>query len=197
MYEHSVGNEQNMIANIVDTTLYTYLEESAKGATHSNRVSELCKLIGMAMKLPDAEIYKLEVSGLFHDIGKIAIREQILNKPGSLSVSEWNEIMRHPEIGYRILCTSPELAEIARYVLYHHERYDGMGYPEGLKRDEIPLLARIISVADSFDAMTNQRSYKETLNKDKAIKELLENKGKQFDPYIVDVFVQKVLNRLF
>jgi HD-GYP domain-containing protein (c-di-GMP phosphodiesterase class II) len=146
------------------------------------------------MDLPDTDVYKLEVSGLFHDIGKIAIQDHILNKSGPLTEQEWHEIMRHPEVGYWILSTSLEMSDIAKYVLYHHERFDGSGYPKGLKEREIPLLSRIISVVDSYDAMTNLRSYKETLNQDMAVNELLMNKGKQFDPDIVDIFIDKVLN---
>jgi HD-GYP domain-containing protein (c-di-GMP phosphodiesterase class II) len=183
-----------MLANIIDTTLYKHVEKNAKTGTHSNRVSQLCKFLGMAMDLPDSDIYKLEVSGLFHDIGKIAIQDHILNKSGPLTEQEWHEIMRHPEVGYWILSTSLEMSDIAKYVLYHHERFDGSGYPKGLKEREIPLLSRIISVVDSYDAMTNQRSYKETLNQDMAVNELMMNKGKQFDPDIVDIFIDKVLN---
>jgi diguanylate cyclase len=195
MYEHKVIERQSMLANIIDTTLYKHVEKNAKAGTHSNRVSQLCKFLGMAMDLPDVDIYKLEISGLFHDIGKLAIQECILNKSGPLTDQEWNEIMRHPEVGYWILSTSLEMSDIAKFVLYHHERYDGSGYPKGLKEDEIPLLSRIISVVDSYDAMTNQRSYKETLDLDMAINELISNKGKQFDPEIVDVFVEKVLSQ--
>jgi len=194
MYEHKVIERQSMLANIIDTTLYKHVEKNAKAGTHSNRVSQLCKLLGMAMDLPESDIYKLEIGGLFHDIGKIAIQDHILNKSGPLSEQEWHEIMRHPEVGYWILSTSLEMSDIAKYVLYHHERFDGSGYPKGLKEREIPLLSRIISVVDSYDAMTNQRSYKETLNQDMAVNELLMNKGKQFDPDIVDVFIDKVLN---
>jgi HD-GYP domain-containing protein (c-di-GMP phosphodiesterase class II) len=183
-----------MLANIIDTTLYKHIEKNAKAGTHSNRVSQLCKYLGMAMDLPDSDIYKLEVGGLFHDIGKIAIQDHILNKSGPLTKQEWHEIMRHPEVGYWILSTSLEMSDIAKYVLYHHERFDGSGYPKGLKEREIPLLSRIISVVDSYDAMTNLRSYKETLNQDMAVNELLMNKGKQFDPDIVDIFIDKVLN---
>ncbi|MEL7656359.1 MAG: HD-GYP domain-containing protein [Bacillota bacterium] len=179
--------------NILNANFYTNIEKDSIEVTHSNRVSELCKYLGMAMELTYDDIYMLEISGLFHDIGKIAIQEQTLNKPGPLSEDEWDEIMQHPEIGYKILCTSIEMSEIAKYVLYHHERYDGLGYPKGLKGEEIPLLSRIISVVDSYDAMTNQRVYRETLNKDMAVMELLRNKGKQFDPDIVDIFIEKVL----
>ena len=183
----------DMMESILNTNLYTNIEKNSREITHSNRVSELCKFLGMAMELTYIDLYKLEVGGLFHDIGKIAIQEQTLNRPGPLSKEEWDEIMRHPEIGYKILCTSMEMTEIAKYILYHHERYDGLGYPRGLKGEEIPLLSRIISVVDSYDAMTNQRAYKETLDMDMAVEELLRNKGKQFDPNIVDVFIEKVL----
>lgn len=195
MYDHKVIERQSMLANIIDTTLYKHVERNSKAGTHSNRVSQLCKFLGMAMGLPEIELYKLEISGLFHDIGKLAIQESTLNKTGPLTTQEWNEIMKHPEVGYWILSTSLEMSDIAKYVLYHHERYDGSGYPKGLREEEIPLLSRIISIVDSYDAMTNQRSYKETLNHDMAINELINNKGKQFDPNIVDIFVEKVLNR--
>lgn len=194
MYEHKVINkQQSTLATILDTTLYKHVEKNADRETHSNRVSQLCKYLGMAMELPEDDIYKLEISGLFHDIGKIAIQDYIINKSGPLTIQEWSEIMRHPEVGSWILRASLEMSDIAKYVLHHHERYDGSGYPKGLKADEIPLLSRIISVADSYDAMTNQRSYKDTLDQEMAIQELVRNKGKQFDPAVVDIFIEKVL----
>jgi diguanylate cyclase len=193
MYKHQFVNRQNMLANIIDTTLYKHVEKNVKAETHSNRVSQLCKYIGMAMELPDRDIYKLEISGLFHDIGKIAIQDQVINKSGPLTDKEWADIMKHPEVGYWIISSSHDISEVAKFVLYHHERYDGSGYPKKLIGEEIPLLSRIISVADSYDAMTNERSYKETLDQDMAIIELINNKGKQFDPEIVDVFIEKVL----
>lgn len=195
MYEHKVIDRQSTLATIIDTTLYKHVEKNAQAGTHSNRVSQLCKFLGMAMELPEIDIYKLEISGLFHDIGKIAIQDCIINKSGPLTEKEWSEIMRHPEVGYWILSTSLEMSDIAKYVLYHHERYDGQGYPKGLKAEEIPLLSRIISVVDSYDAMTNQRTYKETLNLEMAMNELISNKGKQFDPQVVDTFIEKVLKR--
>ena len=189
-----VDIEDNPISKkIIDTTLYTQIGNSAETITHSNRVGQLCRRLGMAMELPNTEIYKLEASGMFHDIGKVAVQAEILSKPGSLTEAEWYEAMRHPEIGYLILSNSLEMPGIAKYVLYHHERYDGSGYPAGLKREEIPFLSRIIAVADSYDAMTNLRPYQETLNEKMAVLELLSNKGKQFDPIMVDVFVEKVL----
>lgn len=196
MYDYKVIDGPGVIVDIIDKTLYTHVGRRSKDLNHANRVSELCKQMGVAMGMPEVELYKLEVSGLFHDIGKIAIREQILEKPGPLTSAEWNEIMRHPEIGYRILCTSLEMTEIAKYVLHHHERYDGLGYPKGLKADEIPLISRMIAVADSYDAMTNLRSYRKTLSQEQAVNELLKNRGTQFDPDIVDIFVNRVLRSL-
>lgn len=193
MYEHKVVESQNKLAGIIETILYRHTKKNATG-THSSRVSQLCKSLGMAMELPDIDIYRLETSGLFHDIGKLVIQEQILNKSGKLTDREWNEIVNHPEVGYWLLSSSFEMADIANYVLHHHERYDGTGYPKGLKEEEIPLLSRIISVADSYDAMTNERSYKEILDQNMAVQELISNKGKQFDPEIVDIFIEKVLN---
>lgn len=193
MYDYKMIDGSKGIVDIIDKTLYTHVGRRTKDLNHANRVSELCKLMGKAMGLPEVELNQLEMSGLFHDIGKIAIREQILEKTEPLTAAEWNEIMRHPEIGYRILCTSFEMTEIAKFVLHHHERYDGMGYPRGLKADEIPLISRVITVADSYDAMTNLRSYRETFSQEQAVEELLTNRGTQFDPDLVEIFVNRVL----
>lgn len=194
MYERKAIARQGKLGSIIDTTLYELAEHNINSGAHSNRVSQLCKSVGIAMDLSDIDIYRLEICGLFHDIGKLAVQDQILNKPGSLTVQEWDEVMQHPETGYRILTTSLGMPDIADYVLYHHERYDGSGYPKGLKGEEIPLLSRIITVVDSYDAMTNQRSYRETLTQSMAVEELLRNKGKQFDPSIVDIFLKKILH---
>lgn len=196
MYRHKVIESNSMRGNIINVILNTLYEKNPREERHSKRVSELCQRIGVAMGLSETEINKLKVSGLLHDIGKIAIEEQVLNKPGRLTDQEWNEIKRHPDIGYRILSSSLEMMEIVQYILFHHERFDGTGYPRGLKREEIPLLSRIIAVADAYDAMTNARTYKKALDKDAAIKELIQNKGTQFDPHIVDVFIEKVLNNV-
>lgn len=169
-------------------------EKNPRIEAHSRRVSRLCQQIGIAMGLNEEEIRKLKISGLLHDIGKIAIDNSILDKPEKLNEQEWDEIKRHSYIGYRILNNEPEMNEIAQYILYHHERLDGTGYPRGLKQEEIPLLSRIITVADAYDAMTSKRQYKVVLNKNTAVKELVKNKGTQFDPDIVDVFIEKVLN---
>jgi len=193
MYDHRIAESQNKLAGIIETILYRHSKKNVSG-THASRVSQLCKSLGLAMELPEIDIYRLEVSGLFHDIGKLVIQDQILNKSERLTDREWSEILNHPEVGYWLLSSSFDMADIADYVRYHHERFDGTGYPKGLKAEEIPLLSRIISIADSYDAMTNERAYKEVLDQDMAVRELISNKGRQFDPVIVDIFIEKVLN---
>lgn len=183
----------NRLINGEKAALYTLARKNIEIKEHSSRVSQLCKLVGIAMELPDVAIYKLEMSGLFHDIGKVYVNAEILSKTGPLTQEEWNEIVRHPEIGYFVLNNYPALRGMAKNVLYHHERYDGTGYPGGLKQEEIPLLSRIIAVADSYDAMTNKRPYKEILDEETAILELINNKERQFDPKIVDIFIEKIL----
>jgi diguanylate cyclase (GGDEF)-like protein len=194
MYKHKVVESNSMRGNIINAIFNTLHEKNPRIEKHSKRVSQLCQQIGIAMELPEIEIYELKVSGLLHDIGKIAIEEHVLNKSEQLTEQEWNEIKRHSDIGFRILSSSPEMAEIAQFVLYHHERFDGTGYPRGLKLEEIPLLSRIIAVADSYDAMVNERVYKHVLTKDMAVEELIKYKGTQFDPHIIDTFIEKVLN---
>lgn len=140
--------------------------------------------------MKNEEISLLKAISNLHDIGKIAIDDAILNKPGKLDEREWEQIKRHPEIGYRILSTSPEYAEIAQDILSHHERYDGKGYPRGLKESNIPIRARIITIADSYDAMVSERPYRKPLTHQQAIDEIKRNLGTQFDPHIGQVFIE-------
>lgn len=152
-------------------------------------------MIGRELGLDYKEILELETAGLMHDIGKIGIEEEILNKKGRLSSDEWRIMKRHSEIGYRILSAANEFSDISTYVLHHHERWDGTGYPHKLKGEDIPLVSRIIAIADAYDAMTSQRCYKKILTKKEAVREIIENAGKQFDPYIAKLFVEKVLKQ--
>ena len=127
-----------------------------------------------------------------HDIGKVGIRDDILTKPTKLNEKEWAEIKRHPEIGYRIAKTSLELAPIAEGILSHHEWWNGKGYPQGLKGENIPLISRIVSVVDAYDAITNDRPYRKALTHKEAIKIIKQNAGIQFDPLIVKIFIEIV-----
>ena len=135
------------------------------------------------------DLESIEVSAILHDIGKIGIEKEILNKPACLSINEYEVIKTHPVKGYYALKDIESLKEERRIIKYHHERYDGTGYPEGIKGDDIPFGARIICVADAFDAMISDRPYRKGMPKKQAIEELIKNKGKQFDPLIVDAFV--------
>ena len=142
------------------------------------------------MALSQTEISELALLATLHDIGKIGVNDQILNKPGKLTDEEWTQMRKHTEIGYRIAMSSPELISIADYILTHHERWDGKGYPQGLSGTAIPLISRILSVVDAYDAMTKDRVYRKAMSKDHAIEELKANAGSQFDPTVVGVFIE-------
>ncbi|SPF56228.1 Sensory box protein (fragment) [Candidatus Desulfosporosinus infrequens] len=193
MYKYKIVKNEGNRGNTILTIINTLHEKNPREEQHSQRVSELCQNIGKALSFSEIKVSKLKVVGLLHDIGKIAIEEGILNKPGKLSEQEWNEIKRHPDIGYRILSSSSEMLELANCILAHHERWDGKGYPKGLKGEDIPKISRIIALADSYDAMTSERSYRKALSEEEALVEIRKNAGTQFDPEIARVFVEKVL----
>jgi len=156
---------------------------------HTERLINYALQIGRTLKLSMDELYELELVTKLHDIGKIGISEEILLKPGKLTDKEFSTMKTHTEKGYRILKTSPELAHISKGVLSHHERWDGKGYPLGLKGEEIPLAARIVNLVDSYDAMTHDRVYSKARTKEDSIREIRRCKGTQFDPYITDIFL--------
>jgi len=193
MYSNKIAEHASTRSKITDIIMNTLFEKSHRESQHSMRVSKLCEEISVKMKLEKQEVNKIRIAGLIHDIGKIGIDEKILNKPGKLDKAEREEIEKHPEAGWRILNSSSEFAELAQCVLYHHERWDGQGYPHKLKGEAIPLESRIIAVADSYDAMTSKRSYKAAISREEASKEILKCSGTHFDPAIVDVFVNQVL----
>jgi diguanylate cyclase (GGDEF)-like protein len=159
--------------------------------SHSERVSELAARIATRIGAPAGQVELTRLAGSLHDLGKLAIPEEILRKPGSLTESERLVLERHPQIGFRML-ESLGVDPVADWVLHHHERWDGTGYPEGLEGDEIPLGARIIFVADAFDAMTSDRVYRARLSTDDALAELSRCAGTQFDPEIVSAFAEEV-----
>jgi HD-GYP domain-containing protein (c-di-GMP phosphodiesterase class II) len=137
----------------------------------------------------------LELVATLHDIGKISIDSKLLQKTGKLTDAEWTEIKKHPEVGYRIAQTVPELRKIAEYILCHHERWDGTGYPQGLKAEKIPLLARILAIVDAYDVMTQDRPYRRAMLEQDAIDELRYHAGSQFDPALVEVFIKDVIEK--
>lgn len=160
---------------------------------HSEGVADYAKKLSIALGLSTEQCDKTYFAGLVHDIGKILISKDILLKNGQLTNEEYEEVKKHPGLGYQALLKSPELHEIAIFVKHHHERYDGHGYPDKLKGEEIPLISRVLCVADSYDAMINNRPYRSKLTKDEAVSELKRCSGTQFDTEIANVFVEKVL----
>ncbi len=156
--------------------------------SHWKKVREQAVYLATAMELDEEEIRQLETSALLHDIGKISISEKILNKRDPLTAGEWEVIKTHPQVGVNIASRAPELAPCLPGILHHHERYDGTGYPIGLKGEEIPLEARILAIADAFAAMTTVRSYSEALSTEEALEELKRGAGTQFDPNLVEIF---------
>ena len=147
------------------------------------------------MELKTDDINELKTAGLLHDIGKIGISEKILNKEGSLNEDEWREMKRHSEIGYRILSGVPDFSHLAKFILEHHERWDGKGYPKKLSGREICLEARILAVADAYDAMTDDRTYRKRVSPAEATAEIRRQAGSQFDPTVVRIFIEKVLGQ--
>jgi putative nucleotidyltransferase with HDIG domain len=134
------------------------------------------------------EVNEVKTAGLLHDIGKIIIPIEIITKEGKLTAEEYDLIKGHPEIGFRILNSTHDMRNIANIVLNHHERWDGLGYPRGIKTDEIPLQSRIIAIADAFDAMTSKRSYREVCTNREALDEIIRCSGTQFDPKLSQIF---------
>ena len=178
----------------IQTVRYTVEAKDTYTRGHSDRVSEYSVLIGQKLKLSEEDIKRLKIGGLFHDVGKIGVPDSILQKNAKLTDDEYSEIKNHPTIGAHILSTASIFQDIIPIVKYHHERYDGNGYPSQLKGEEIPFLARIAAVADSFDAMTSRRVYRDSLPIEVVIDEITKNRGTQFDPQIADCFLDILKN---
>lgn len=149
-------------------------------------------MIGEKIGLSQNNMDQLHLFSMLHDIGKIAIDDRILNKPGKLTSEEWMEMKKHPEIGYRIAMSTIELKSSAEFILTHHERWDGKGYPQGLSGEEIPLLSRILGIADAYDAMTEDRVYRKAMAHEEAVAEIIKNKGTQFDPQLAQLFADLI-----
>jgi HD-GYP domain-containing protein (c-di-GMP phosphodiesterase class II) len=169
-------------------------EKNLETDEHCRRVEDYCVAIAEAMRLEYHIINELRLLAKLHDIGKIAIPITVLNKADALSQQEWMMMKQHAEIGARIVSASPNMDTIAEGILYHHEYWNGQGYPEGKKETAIPLTSRILSVVDAYDAMTSQRPYNTTKTKEEAIKELIACSGRQFDPFVTELFVSILMN---
>jgi len=193
MYHNKLFEGPIIKGQVIDNIIDALNNKSKREKMHAKHVSVLCKKMGEIIGLEEYKLNELKTFGLLHDIGKIAIVDTILNKPDKLNQTEWTEMKSHAETGYRILSTNNDMKDIADYVLAHHERWDGCGYPKGLKGDEIPLPSRICAITDAYDAMISERSYKPALTKDSALAELRNNAGTQFDPELVRIFIEHVI----
>ncbi|MBI4334805.1 MAG: response regulator [Chloroflexi bacterium] len=176
--------------NAIAALAYALEAKDKYTSGHSQRVSELSVGIARALGLASAETEKIGLAGLIHDIGKIGVREEILNKPGKLTEAEFQQVKGHSEIGERILVPVTEDGTILSIVRHHHERYDGAGYPDRLAGEQIPLGARILAVADTFDAMMSERPYRRALDAPAAYREIQDNSGTQLDPVVAETFMR-------
>lgn len=189
MYRNKLMEDKSARSATINSLLKTLHEKHSETEEHTLRIKNLSLKLGEKIGLATEKLDELELLSSLHDIGKIGISEHILMKPGKLTDEEWLIMKTHSEIGYRIASSTPELAHIADEILAHHERYDGTGYPNRLKGEQIPLLARIINIVDSFDVMTHKRVYKEAFDKEYVIEELKRCSGTQFDPFLVKEFI--------
>lgn len=178
----------------IETLRHTIEAKDIYTRGHSDRVAEISVLIGKRLGLSDEDIRTLHVGGLFHDIGKIGVPDSILQKDGKLTDEEFDQIKQHPNIGVHILSNSSIFDDILPIVKHHHEKFDGTGYPDKLSGENIPYLARIAAVADSFDAMSSKRAYRDSLPLEKIISEFMRCRGTQFDPNIDDIFIDILEN---
>lgn len=192
MYKEKLKFGKTMRNQTIETVLRNINYKYDNEQIHTERVSQYCEAIATALNLSKKEINDIKIAGSLHDIGKIMVPPELLNKPGKLTPEEYEIIKRHPETGYQILKSVDEYAPLAEYLLYHHERWDGSGYPAGLKNNDIPLESRIIAVADAYEAMTARRPYQKTRTTEEAKMELKKYAGTQFDPDIVKVFLQLI-----
>ncbi len=185
-------NQKSLHHSILSSIMATLYAKSQETEEHGQRLGRYAVMIGERLGLEQKELDNLSLLSMLHDIGKIGIDDGILNKPGKLTPQEWEQMKKHPEIGHRIAMSTPELEHIAEYILCHHERWDAMGYPLGLEGEKIPLLSRILALADAYDAMTEDRVYRKALSFEDAMEEIKRCSGTQFDPDIVDLFVKAI-----
>lgn len=188
MYRNKLLESKSARNSVIASLQKSLAEKTNETEEHAMRIQDYSLKMGYALDLSIDELDELTLLSALHDIGKIAIPDNIINKPGRLTEEEWETMKRHCEIGYRIVMSIPELAHVSEKILAHHEHWDGKGYPRGFKGKEIPFIARIVAIVDAYDVMTTGRTYRKAMSKEEALKELEKCAGSQFDPYLVEVF---------
>ena len=192
MYREKIQREESARNSAIQALIRTMEERDFLTQGHCEKLQHLVTETARAIGLSESQVNELHLFARFHDLGKVGISDAILNKPGPLTDEEMREMRRHSEIGSRIAQSVPELVPIADWILKHHERWDGKGYPRGLQGEEIPLCCRILAVADAYDAMMSDRPYRRAMTHEEAADELLRNAGTQFDPEVVRTFLRVI-----
>ena len=190
MYRAKLIEIPSMRSGAIETILNTLYEKDKSSEIHSRTVSNISEKLAVAYGMNRQQVNEVKAAGLLHDIGKIIIPITIITKKGKLTAKEYDIVKGHPEIGFRILNSTHDMRNISNIVLSHHERWDGLGYPRGIKAEDILLQSRMITIADAFDAMTSERTYRKVLSNHEALEEIINNAGTQFDPTLVQVFVK-------
>jgi len=190
MNEYKLLENESARSSIILSLKKALEERDYETEEHAMRMANLSLLLGKKLNFNYNELNELRLLAILHDIGKISISDNIILKPDKLTPEEWEIIKKHPEVGYRLAKSSRDLEQIAIGILHHHERWDGKGYPEGIKGKKIPVISRIVSIADAFDAMTNDRPYRKALSREEAIEEIKREAGSQFDPVLAKMFIE-------
>ena len=193
MYQNKLAQRAALRKEAIEIILHNLEKKYPEEREHAKRTSYICKLLGKQLGFSQTQLLELLTLGYYHDIGKIALQDNILNYKGSLDAHQWDNMKRHPETGYSILSSSNEFAPIADSVLSHHERWDGSGYPKGLRGDEIPFYARILAVAEAYDALTRDQPYRKAVDDEEALEIIKDNAGTQFDPKIVKALIRALI----
>ncbi len=190
MYLDKAFFGQKYRKDIIENIMKTLFDICPWEEIHASNVSRLCQLLGLSLGLPVDMINTLRVAGYLHDIGKIVLEESMLNKNDELSQLEWYQIKQHPIVGYKILSLSNDTVDLAHYILNHHERWDGSGYPKGLKGEEIPKLSRIIAIAESYDTMITGTPWRPAISEEEALLEVARGAGTHFEPELADLLIK-------